>query len=102
VFKGEEMVADSEWVDALKKRVMETPMNVSVELGRTLVPLGEVAHWEVGDVIQLPNRVTEPLELKVNQVPKFWGYPGERDGYVVFQAYGECEADDLNDEEDHG
>jgi len=101
VFKGEEMVADSAWINALNKRVMETPMDVSVELGTALVPLGEVAHWEVGDVIQLTNRVTEPLALKVNEVPKFWGYPGEKDGYVVFQAYGEVDQD-LNDEEDNG
>jgi flagellar motor switch protein FliM len=103
VFKGEEMVADDSWIRSLKSRVQETSLKLEVELGRTKIPLGEVSRWEVGDVLQLTNKVSDPLELKVAGVPKFWGYPGEKDGYVAFQAYGECRADDeLTQEEDHG
>ncbi len=99
VFKGEELVADKKWVRALRARVDETPMPASVELGRARVPLGEVARWEVGDVIQLTNKVTEPLDLAIDGVPKFWGYPGERDGYISFQVYGQHAVEnDLEDE----
>ncbi len=102
VFKGEELVADHNWIRALRARVNETRLGASVELGRTRVPLGEVAHWAVGDVIQLSNKVTDPLSLDMGGVPKFWGYPGERDGYVAFQIYGQTVNDDDQGEQEDG
>lgn len=104
VFKGEELVADTRWVRRLRSRVMETPLPAKVELGRAKVPLGQVAHWEVGDVVVLPNKVSRPLEMTVSGVPKFWGYPGEHDGYIAFQVYGEIQTQDdsIHDEDSNG
>lgn len=101
VFKGEEMVADQRWVRRLRSRVMETALKAKVELGKARVPLGQIANWEVGDVVVLPNKITQPLEMTIAGVPKFWGYPGEHDGYVAFQVYGDIQTqDDSNRDED--
>jgi flagellar motor switch protein FliM len=102
IFKGEGMVADRLWIRRLRDRVVETPLTLDVELGRTEVPLGEVATWRVGDVVVLPNKVTDPLELVVESVPKFWGYPGQRDGYVAFQVYGDIDTQGESEEEENG
>ncbi len=91
IFKGESMVADSTWVRDINDRAFETSLTLSVELGTTDYPLGDVARWKVGDVVLLPNKVTDPLQITVEEVPKFWGYPGERDGYVSFQIHGALE-----------
>jgi len=106
IFKGEGMVADRLWIRRLRDRVLETSLKAQVELGRAEVPLGEVADWRVGDVVLLPNKVTDPLELVVEAVPKFWGYPGQRDGYLAFQVYGEIDTGEIDtgekSEEDDG
>ena len=99
IFKGEDMVADTSWVKGLHKRVLETPLKGEVELGRANVPLGEIAAWAVGDVVMFGNKVTEPLELKVEDVPKFWGYPGERDGFLAFQVYGQAATDEREEQD---
>jgi flagellar motor switch protein FliM len=103
IFKGEGMVADRVWIRRLRDRVIETPLHADVELGRTELPLGEVAHWQVGDVVVLPNKVTDPLELVVESVPKFSGYPGQRDGYVAFQVHDPIDTrEEESEDEDDG
>jgi flagellar motor switch protein FliM len=100
IFKGEGMVADQAWVRRMHERTLETPVHVELELGRTEVPLGEVARWQPGDVVVLPNRVSEPLQLTIESVPKFWGHPGQRDGYLAFQVYGEIDTRPQGPEEE--
>jgi len=99
IFKGEGMVADQAWVRRMRERTLETPVHAELELGRTEVPLGEVARWRQGDVVVLHNRVSDPLQLTIEDVPKFWGYPGQRDGYLAFQVYGEVDTRPSGPEE---
>jgi len=102
IFKGEGMVADRIWLRRMRERVLETPLRLGVDLGRAEVSLGEVARWRVGDVVVFSNKVTEPLELLVEDVPKLWGYPGQHDGYLSLQVYGNVDTGNLVEEEEDG
>ncbi|MFQ5509012.1 MAG: flagellar motor switch protein FliM [Leptospirillia bacterium] len=101
IFKGEGLVADEGWLRRVRERTLETVLEAELELGQTELPLGEITRWEVGDVIQLDNKVTDPLHLLVEHIPKFWGYPGEHDGYMAFQIYGDIEPEQPNNSEDN-
>ncbi|MCD4782494.1 MAG: FliM/FliN family flagellar motor switch protein [Candidatus Eremiobacteraeota bacterium] len=58
---------------------------LSVELGYTELPFGELAVLEVGDFIKLDQEITEPLKVKVNNRVKFLGRPGVRDRKMSVQ-----------------
>jgi len=58
---------------------------VSVELGSTELPFGELAILEVGDFIKLDQEITEPLKVKVNDRIKFLGRPGVRERKMSVQ-----------------
>lgn len=58
---------------------------ISVELGFTELPFGELAILEVGDFIKLDQEITEPLKVKVNERVKFLGRPGVRDRKMSVQ-----------------
>jgi flagellar motor switch protein FliM len=102
IFKGEGMVADRIWLKQVRERVLETPVRLAVDLGRTEVSLGEVARWNVGDVVVFPNKVSDPLELLVEDVPKLWGYPGRHDGYLSLQVYGNVDTGNPSEDEEDG
>jgi flagellar motor switch protein FliN/FliY len=48
-------------------RILDVPMQVSVELGRTRMPIKEVIQLTQGSVIELSKMVGDHLEIFVNQ-----------------------------------
>ncbi|MEJ5377214.1 MAG: flagellar motor switch protein FliN [bacterium] len=48
-------------------RILDIPMQVSVELGRTRMPVKDVIQLSQGSVIELSKMVGEHLEIFVNQ-----------------------------------
>jgi flagellar motor switch protein FliN/FliY len=48
-------------------RILDIPMQVSVELGRTRMPIKEVIQLTQGSVIELSKTVGDHLEIFVNQ-----------------------------------
>lgn len=65
---------------AVNKTILRNFENVKVEcraiLGRTSMPMEDVMHLEVGDIIRLPNKKTDPAEFWVENVPTFCGLIG--------------------------
>lgn len=60
---------DPNWprdVDARLKRLGKATMEVTVELGRTRLPLENVLDAEPGHVVELEKRTGSPVELLVN------------------------------------
>jgi flagellar motor switch protein FliM len=60
----------------LEAVVRELPVEVSVDLGTIELPIAQLAALAPGDLLILNQRVSEPLLVRVDQRPKFRGWPG--------------------------
>lgn len=78
--RAEQFEVDERWVAGMTSRLMETPVEVVTELGRTTLAVGEIMDLEAGQVIHLGVPVTDGVLLKVEGVPKFRGQLGSRRG----------------------
>jgi flagellar motor switch protein FliM len=87
-FQSEQMGVDKIWFERFKKGLIDSPVEVSVELGTTTLPMRDVLHMKKGDVIPLDQYVTEPLTLTVEGVPKFTCYPGTYKGSQAVRIVG--------------
>lgn len=75
-FQSDQLEVDTAWINRFIERVREAEVNMSVELGRTMVTGEDIMNLTVGDVIMLTHDVREPLEVKVEGVPKFKVFAG--------------------------
>ncbi|MFZ0241019.1 MAG: flagellar motor switch protein FliM [Desulfobacterales bacterium] len=64
------------WHDQLRRLLKDTPVNIIAELGQTSRTVGEVLKLQVDDVLHLPSGPKDQIVLKVDGVPKFFGFPG--------------------------
>jgi flagellar motor switch protein FliM len=60
----------------LEALVRELPIEVTVELGQVELPIAQLAGLAPGDLLILNQRVSEPLIARVDDRPKFRGWPG--------------------------
>jgi len=74
--QGDKYGMDDRWITRLKEILLESYVDLSVEVGRTSLPVGDLMHLEVGDVITLGKAAVEELDVKVSNVTKFRGFPG--------------------------
>ena len=65
------------------RRLSEIPMELSVEIGRTHMTVGETLELRVGAVVALERRAGEPVQLLVNGSPIALG-----EVVVVDEQYG--------------
>lgn len=56
--------------------VRELPIEVTVDLGTIDLPIAQLAALAPGDLLILNQRVSEPLNVRVDNCPKFRGWPG--------------------------
>lgn len=68
--------AQPNWGDKLQELLKDTPVSIIAELGRTVHTVGEVLKLKVDDVLQLPTGPKDQIVLKVDGVPKYYGFPG--------------------------
>lgn len=61
----------------LETRVKQAQLPLSVELGITDITIEDFLMMQVGDVIQLEQKIDDPLLLKVGTLPKFTVQPGK-------------------------
>jgi flagellar motor switch protein FliM len=59
-----------------EKSLRETDVDVKAELGRTVLPITELAQLQEGDVIPLNRKTNDPIQVFVNDEPKFEAIPG--------------------------
>lgn len=68
--------------------VMRAYVPVDAILGRARVSIKDVAHLQVGDVIQLNTAPHEAMEIDVGGLARFAAQPGRRGEYAAFQILG--------------
>jgi flagellar motor switch protein FliM len=84
-FQSEEMEVDQVWVRRLRTELLTTEVELVTELGTSTITPQELMNFKVGDTLMLGNDVTDPLILKVEQIPKFKGFPGVSRGNKAVQ-----------------
>ncbi|MDQ0337272.1 flagellar motor switch protein FliM [Caldalkalibacillus uzonensis] len=75
-FAAQKKAREPKEVELLRKKVKKTSLPLVVDLGYSLLSVGEFLKLDVGDVIRLNETVDDPLIVKVGQKPKFRAQPG--------------------------
>ncbi|MEE9259334.1 MAG: FliM/FliN family flagellar motor switch protein, partial [Nitrospinaceae bacterium] len=84
-FQSEEMEVDQVWVRQLRSELVNTEVEMVAELGTTQITPKDLLKYKVGDTLVLGNDVSDPLILKVQDIPKFKGFPGVSRGTKAIQ-----------------
>lgn len=88
-YQSDQLEIDSEWAARMRKRLVEVPVEIKVELGRTHLTGAEILNMEVGDVIMLETDSSNPLTVRVQGIPKFTASPGLCRGNQALQIFDE-------------
>lgn len=75
-FQSEQMEADQVWINRLRGELMQTNIEMVAELGSTQITPDVLMELKVGDTLMLGNDVSDPLTVKIKDIPKFQGFPG--------------------------
>jgi len=90
-FQSERLEVDHIWINRFKERLMETPVEMVVRMGRTTISGRQLLYLQEGDIILLDTDEDELLEAEVEGVRKFQGLPGRVKGNKSFQIIKEEE-----------
>lgn len=67
---------DQTWQAALMQKIQKVTMDVSCVLGTARINAGELLELSIQDVIMLDQKISDPVAIKIENVPKFKGFPG--------------------------
>lgn len=87
-FQSDRLDVDTSWIERLKNEMLGTAVDVEVECGTVEVKLKELLELKVGDILVLDRRADEPMDVKVNGLRKFSGFPGTHKGNQAIQISG--------------
>jgi len=74
------------WTGIIKEQLLETKLDIKVNLGENEILLKDLMELKVGDVIPLTQDATGELDIQVEQIKKFKGYYGNHHGTVAVQV----------------
>ena len=86
-----------EQVQMLEKRVKQASLPVVAELGTTSISIEDFLMMNIGDVIELDQKIEDPLILKVGTLPKFTVQPGKLNKKMAVQVIDPLEGGDDNE-----
>lgn len=74
------------WTAIIKEQLMDTDVEVRVNLGETQILLEDLMGLKEGDVIPLTQDATGELDVHIENVKKYKGYYGNHHGTVAVQV----------------
>lgn len=74
------------WTSIIQEQLLETEVEMKVELGQTEILLKDLMKLKPGDVIPLDHDVNGEFDVQVENVKKFKGYHGVNHGSVAVQV----------------
>lgn len=83
--KDEEGQADPFWINNLRGRLKETPLELTVHLGSTQLSIRDFLNLKEGDILVLDKTYKSPLTAHVEGIPKFRGYAGRARNRKVYK-----------------
>jgi flagellar motor switch protein FliM len=75
-FQGDQLEVDKEWEKRLKEELMSSGLELVAQLGRTHLLTREVRDLKIGDIILLDQYASDPIDVYVEGMRKFKGFPG--------------------------
>ncbi|NJB67853.1 flagellar motor switch protein FliM [Desulfobaculum xiamenense] len=90
-FQSERLEVDHAWIARFKERLLETPVELVIELGRSKITGRQLLNLDIGDILLLDTDTEELLTAEVQGVKKFFGLPGTVKGSKAFQVVREEE-----------
>ncbi len=82
----------------LEKKIKQSELEITAELGQSEITVEEFLYLSVGDCIELQQNINEPLMIKVEGKPKFFGQPGKMKNKMAVQILGEIKEGNNDDE----
>lgn len=79
------------WTSIIKEQLLETDVDIKVNLGETEIKLKDLMNLKIGDVIPLTQDSSGELDVQVENVKKFKGYYGVHHGTVAMQITKQIE-----------
>lgn len=73
------------WTAIIKEQLMDTSVDIKVNLGETQIIIEDLMGLKVGDVIPLTQDATGELDIQIEEIRKFKGYYGNHHGTVAVQ-----------------
>jgi flagellar motor switch protein FliM len=73
------------WTTIIKDQLMDTEINLTVQMGQTSISVDHLMRLQPGDVIPLNQEISGELDLEVEGVSKFKGFYGVSHGNVAVQ-----------------
>lgn len=74
------------WTAIIRSQLLDTSVNMNVNLGQSEITLNDLMGLKVGDVIPLDQDTTGEFDVLVEGVPKFKAYYGIHHGSVAVQV----------------
>ncbi len=76
---------DTNWSRAIKDVILNSTVDMRIQLGRAEITGEKLLYMQKGDVIQLDNSAGEPLTCYVDGLEKLRGYAGVQRGFQAFK-----------------
>lgn len=88
-----------EQMKALETRVKQSELPVVAELGGTSISIEDFLMMNIGDVLEINQKIDEPLLVKVGNIPKFTAQPGKMNKKLAVQILEPLKGGDDEDDE---
>ena len=76
---------DTNWRRVIKDVILNSTVDMRIQLGRAEITGEKLLYMQKGDVIQLDNSAGEPLTCYVDGLEKLTGYAGVKRGFQAFK-----------------
>ncbi len=84
--QSERMEVDNKWLQRLEEELRRVSLGLSCLIGEATITLKDLLDLDVGDVIQLDRKVTDPVVVSVEGRPKFLGRVGLSNNHYACQV----------------
>lgn len=85
-YQTERLDVDHAWLGRLKERLLETPVELRINMGAAQITGNQLLRLQSGDIIMLNRDVEDLLPCTVAGVTKYWGIPGSVKSNKAFQV----------------
>lgn len=85
-YQSDKMDADSRWAEMFEDELRKTRLTVTSEIGSTEFSIGDFLSLNVGDIVMLDAKLSDPAVVKVEGTVKFQGMLGKSKGYYSIKV----------------
>jgi len=95
--QNEHMEIDTTWIKRIRSKLMNIPLELTAEIGKTHLNISELSELKVGDVIELDRDANSPIDLFVEGILKFKCNPVQTKQHFGVKIARDCVSQDLKE-----